>query len=149
MDAPGPALSLDFGTRRIGLAVSDAEGRLAFPVGTLERRDLAADLEALRRLVSERGIRHLVLGLPLHMDGRAGDMARVVRDFARRLEGATGLTVELLDERWTTREAERALREIGGRRGRRRRRGADVDSIAATLLLRTWLERRRVAPEGG
>jgi putative Holliday junction resolvase len=134
----GPVLGLDYGTRRIGLAVSDPEGRFAFPAGTLQRRGREKDLAALADVIQERGVRRIVLGLPLHMDGRSGEMAEAVRAFAGHLERATGLPVELLDERWTTREAERALRESGGRR----RRG-NVDAVAATILLRTWLEQQR------
>lgn len=153
MGEAGPALGLDYGTRRIGVAVSDEEGRFAFPAGAIERKGLAQDLAAIRQLVEQRGIRHLVLGLPLHMDGRAGDMAAVVRAFKEHLEAATGLPVELLDERWTTAEAERALRDAGARpgkarRGRARERG-DVDAVAACILLRTWLERRRALAGGG
>ncbi len=143
MLAPGPVLGLDYGTRRIGLAVSDAGGTFAFPAGAIERRGLEKDLAALADVIQERGVRRIVLGLPLHMDGRAGDMAEAVQTFAGHLERATGLPVELLDERWTTLEAERALRELGGRR----RRG-DVDSVAAAILLRTWLERQRVSAGG-
>ena len=146
MDPPGPALGLDFGTRRIGLAVSDPEGIFAFPAGTIERRNLAVDLAALADVIQERGVRRIVLGLPLHMDGRAGDMAEAVRAFARELEQATGLPVELMDERWTTLEAERAVRDAGPPRGRRRR--GDVDAVAASILLRTWLERQRALGGG-
>jgi putative Holliday junction resolvase len=144
MEAPGPALGLDFGRRRIGLAVSDAEGIFAFPAGAIERTNHAKDLAALADVIRERGVRCIVLGLPLHLDGRAGEMADAVRAFAGELERVTGLPVELMDERWTTREAERALHEAGRPRGRRRRGGrGDVDAAAAAILLRTWLERRR------
>ncbi len=144
MLAPGPVLGLDYGTRRIGLAVSDAEGTFAFPAGAIERQGLEKDLAALADVIQERGVRRIVLGLPLHMDGRAGDMAEAVRTFAGHLERATELPVELLDERWTTLQAERALRELG----RRRRRRGDVDAVAATILLRTWLERQRALAGG-
>lgn len=133
-------LGLDYGTRRIGLAISDPEGKLAFPAGVVERRSLAQDLEVLRRLVDERGVTRLVVGLPLHLDGRAGPEAAAARSFARALGDATGLPVDLLDERWTTQEAERALRDA---EPRRRRRGVRVDATAATLLLRTWLAREQ------
>jgi putative Holliday junction resolvase len=81
----------------------------------------------------------VVVGLPLHLDGREGTGAAAARAFATALEEASGLPVELVDERWTTREAERALREAPARR--RRGRKQVVDAMAATLLLRTWLER--------
>jgi putative Holliday junction resolvase len=132
-------LALDLGRRRIGLAVSDPGGELALPAGTLVRRDPRHDLEALRRLIAARDIERIVVGLPLHMDGRAGPEARAAQRFAEGLARDTGLPVETFDERWTTREAERALRE-GGRRGARSR--ATLDAVAATLLLRAWLGAR-------
>jgi len=131
-------LALDLGTRRIGLAVSDAAAEIAFPAGALERRGLAADVEALRDLARERGVVQVVLGLPLHMDGRAGTGAEAARRFAHALAEATGLPVELVDERWTSVEAERALR-AAPRRARRRKE--TVDALAATLILRTFLAR--------
>ena len=82
----------------------------------------------------------VVVGLPLHMNGRAGPEAEAARAFAAALAGELGLPVETLDERWSTVEAERTLRETG-QSGRKRRAG-DADTLAATLLLRTFLERR-------
>ena len=135
----GPVLALDYGTRRIGLAVSDPEGIFAFPAGILERRGDGSDLEHLGALVRERGVLRIVVGLPLHLDGREGPEADEARRFARAVGEATRLPVELVDERWTTREAERALRETQPRRSRRRR--ARVDAAAAAILLRTFLAR--------
>jgi putative Holliday junction resolvase len=137
-------LGLDLGAKRIGLAVSDSECAIAFPAGTLDRRGLARDLSALVKLVSEREVERIVVGLPLHLDGRAGIGARAARDFASALSEATGLPVDTLDERLTTVEAERILRESGA--GRKARREA-VDSIAATIILRTYLEQR--SADGG
>ncbi len=139
----GPVLALDYGEKRIGIAVSDPEGAFAFPAGVLERRGREKDLEALGELAQEKGVVAIVVGLPLHLAGRAGPAAGAARAFAAALEAATGLQVALLDERWTSREAERALREVQPRRGKRRR--ARLDDAAATLLLRTWLERERAA----
>jgi putative Holliday junction resolvase len=147
----GCVLGLDYGSRRIGLAVSDPEGVFAFPAGALERTGLERDLAALTALIAERGVTRVVVGLPLHLSGRSGLEAEAARAFARALGQAAGLPVDLLDERWTTREAERALRDAGGERsssGRRKRGRGSVDSVAATLLLRTYLERERGA-EGG
>jgi putative Holliday junction resolvase len=138
-------LALDYGTQRIGLAVSDAEGTFAFPAGFLACSGRRRDLAKLGELISERGIQRIVVGLPLHMDGSRGETARAAEDFANVVAESTGLPVELIDERWTTRAAERALAE--SRSGRRKRREA-VDSTAATLLLRTWLERAANTQEG-
>lgn len=145
MAAAGRVLGVDLGTRRIGLAVSDPEVPIAFPAGTLESRGLARDVESLRALALERGVVRIVVGLPLHLDGRRGPEAEAAERFAAALREATGLPVELLDERWTTVEAERALREMG-RRGRKRRQV--VDTTAATILLRTWLEREASGAAG-
>jgi len=142
----GPILGLDFGTKRIGLAVSDDSASIAFPLGALESRGPKRDLEALAELARERGARGVVVGLPLHLDGGHGEMAEAARRFAEALAETTGLPVELLDERWTSLEAERALRDAPRRKpkGRRRDKGA-VDAVAATLILRTYLERARGA----
>lgn len=134
----GPILGLDLGARRIGLAISDARGVLAFPVGYLERTGLQRDLAALRALVAERGATRIVVGLPLRLDGREGPGARAAREFARALGAATSLRVELMDERLTSVEAERALREAPPRT--RRARKQVIDAMAATLMLRSWLE---------
>lgn len=139
-------LAIDYGERRLGLAVSDEGGEFAFPAGRLERRGAARDLAALKQLAAERGVTRVVVGLPLHMDGRAGPEARAAEAFAAALAEATGLPVDTIDERWTTREAERSLREQGyvGRRGRKRRE--HVDSVAATLILQAYLARPGAAP---
>jgi len=145
MPVRGPVLALDYGAKRIGLAVSDAAAEFAFPLTELERRDEKRDREALCTLAAERGVVQLVVGLPLHMDGRAGPEAAAARAFAEALGNATGLPVELLDERWTTQEARRSLRAVQPRRRKRER--ARVDSAAAALLLRTFLDRARHAGE--
>ena len=137
----GPILGLDLGTRRMGLAISDSEASIAFPAGFLPRSGLARDLEALCALAEERAVSRIVVGLPLHLNGRSGQAAQAARDFARALAEATALPVETLDERWTSVEAERALREAP--RGKRQRRKEVVDAMAATLILRTYLEARR------
>ena len=140
-----PVLGIDLGSKRIGLAISDASERIALPAGTLESRGRSADLAAIRRLVEERGVNRIVVGLPLHMNGRAGPEAEAARAFAAALSGELGLPVETLDERWSTVEAERTLREAG--QSRRRRSAGAADTLAATLLLSTFLERRQRAGE--
>lgn len=143
MPPRGPVLALDYGSKRIGLAVSDPQGEFAFPAGVLERHGEKRDLGAIGDLAAERGVVTVVVGLPLHMSGRAGPEAEAARAFAAALSQATGLPVEMLDERWTSREAARALREIQPKRRKRER--ARLDAAAATLLLRTWLEQQRAA----
>ena len=133
-------LGIDLGRKRIGLAISDPAERIALPAGMLESRGFAADVAAVGRLAKERGVSGIVVGLPLHMNGRAGPEAEAARAFAQALASEAGIPVETLDERWSTVAAERTLRETG-RSGRRRKAG-DADTLAATLLLRTFLERR-------
>ncbi len=149
----GCVLGIDYGSRRIGLAISDPDGVFAFPAGWLERRGGDQDLAALRELVEARRVVQIVVGLPIHMNGRAGPEARAARAFAAALSRETGRSVDLFDERWTSREAERALRGSGrprsGRSARRSRaEPGELDAAAATLLLRTWLERRARGAEG-
>ena len=140
----GPVLGLDLGERRIGMAVSDATGVIAFPVGALDRRSLAADIRALCEMIRERGVVAVVVGLPLHLDGRAGTGAEAARRFAQALGEAAALPVALVDERLTTVIAERALREEPRGRKRGKRPGKhQVDALAATLILRTYLEQPR------
>lgn len=139
----GPVLGLDLGARRIGLAVSDEDARIAFPAGYLTREGLEKDLEALQALISERSIVRVVVGLPRRLDGREDTGAEAARRFAAALSEKTALPVDLQDERLTTVEAERALREAPARR--RRGRKQVVDAMAAALLLGTYLERTRGA----
>ena len=135
-------LGLDLGARRIGLAISDTEARIAFPAGHLERTGPRKDLAALGTLIAERGVGRAVVGLPLHLDGRAGPEAEAARAFANSLAASAGIPVDLLDERWTTVAAQRSLRDFGADTARRRGKGA-VDSVAATLLLSNYLDRLR------
>lgn len=141
----GRVLGLDLGERRIGLAISDEEGRFAFPAGHHERAGLGKDLEVLRVLAAEQGVVRIVVGLPLLLSGREGQGAFAAREFAAALGAATALPVELVDERLTTREAERVLREAPGKA--RRGRKQVIDSMAATLLLRGWLDARARSEE--
>ncbi len=132
-------LGLDLGARRIGVAVSDDAGRMALPLETLVRRDAKKDVAALTELATAQRAEAFVIGLPLRTDGREGPEAEASRRFAAKLEAKSGLPVHWVDERFTTAIAERALAE-SGRRGRKKK--AVVDAVAATLLLRTWLEAR-------
>ncbi len=138
MSNRGPILGVDLGEKRIGLAVSDLAGSIAFPVGFVPSLGRVRDLAALREVIEERGIVRIVVGLPIHLSGRASPGSQAAQRFAHALGEATGLPVDLLDERWTSQAAELSLRESKG--GRKKRRDA-VDAVAATLLLRTYLER--------
>jgi len=136
-------LGLDLGSKRIGMAVSDAEASFAFPAGTLRSAGRKADIAAVCEVIAEREIGAVVVGLPRHMDGRHGPEADAAERFAAALEKSSGVPVETLDERLTSQEAERVLLDQGQAPSRSRPR---VDEIAAAILLRTYLQMREKAP---
>jgi putative Holliday junction resolvase len=137
--AQGRILALDVGRRRIGLAISDPLRITAQGLETFERKNLREDLARLVRLASEREVVLFLVGLPLHMSGHESAQSAYVRDFAARLSDASGVPVEFWDERLTTREAERALREGSATLKRKKR---SVDRMAAVLLLESYLDSR-------
>lgn len=133
-------LGIDFGERRIGLAISDPEGRFALPWRTLERASDAAALAELAALVDAEQIVALVVGEPLRpADGRLTDAARRVRGFGEKLARRTGLPVEWIDETLTSREADERLREAGVPRAQW---AARRDALAAQIVLQEALDRR-------
>ena len=138
-------LGLDPGTRRIGTALSDPGGTIALPLGVVERTGSKQDLAALAQLVRDHDVKRVVIGLPIHMDGRIGKEAKAAKALAAALCKETGIPVETQDERWTSVEAERTLASTATGRGRSRRREEKrrerVDALAATLILRTYLAR--------
>lgn len=134
-------LALDVGRKRIGLAVSDAAGWGAQGLDTLQRKSLGEDLKRISQIAKERKANLLLLGLPLHMDGREGEMTAFVRQFGTRLEKATGLRVEFQDERLTSVTAEERLSEGGMSLDKmlaEKRKGA-VDRLAAVIILEDYL----------
>jgi putative Holliday junction resolvase len=135
-------LGVDFGSKRIGLAVSDENGEFAFPAGTLTSRGRKKDLAALRTMITERKVGSAVVGLPIHMDGRRGPEAEKALAFARELSASAGIPVATLDERWTSQEAERSMQGISKKRRRNLREAGAVDEAAASIILRTYLASR-------
>ena len=133
-------LGIDYGRRRIGLALSDEEGILASPFPIYVRgRSEARDIAALTSLIDKHGVKAVVVGLPLNMNGSRGEMAREAEAFADRICQETALPVELFDERLTSSEAERVLLEADLSR---RRRNDLRDSLSAVLILQGHLDRR-------
>jgi putative Holliday junction resolvase len=135
-------LGVDLGERRIGLAGSDPSGVLATPLRTVVRSgDPDADRAAVVAAAEELGAAVIVVGLPRSLSGREGPAARKARAeaaaLAERAEAAGGITVVLHDERFTTREAQRALR-AGGTRARDQR--DQIDAAAAAVLLQSWID---------
>ena len=137
------AVAVDLGERRIGVAVSDGTGRMAFPRPYIERRsERSEDHRAIAEVIDEVGADVVVVGLPLSLDGRRGPAAAAAEEesvlLARALEGH-GAAVETFDERLTTVTAD-AAHGAAGHNGRERR--GRVDSAAATVLLQAWLDSR-------
>ena len=133
----GALMGLDPGTKTIGTAFCDAGWRFASPGKTLPRGKFSRDKLAIEALVAERGVRGLVIGLPLNMDGSEGPRAQASRAFARNLE-VLGLPILLWDERWSTSSAERGLIEQDMSRARRAER---IDSAAAAVILQGAIDR--------
>lgn len=135
--SPHPALGIDHGDARIGIAATDDFGILAHPVETIDRSK-TEPLARIAELARIRKIRTLVLGLPLRMDGSEGDSAAKVRDFAARLrEALPGLPLVFVDESLSTSAAAAKLREAG-RRARQQK--SIIDQAAAVEILNTWMD---------
>lgn len=141
----GQILGIDVGTKTLGIAVSDDAQEVALPLVVIRRRKWDADLDALRRIIEEREIEEVVVGLPLNLDGTPGAMSARADRVAEAL-AALGLSVHREDERLTTVEAERMLIEADLSRRRRRQ---VIDKIAATYILQDFLDRRRAAGREG
>jgi putative Holliday junction resolvase len=155
----GNILALDYGRARIGLAIADAETRMAKPLATLERINRNEDMRRLRELAREQSVTQIIVGLPLRLDGSHGEMAEEASRFAERVRKQIGVPVEMVDERLTSWEAERMLEEQGGRTINAAARGAfgrdidkqrrkpktagklTVDAVAAAVMLKDYLER--------
>lgn len=131
--------AIDLGKTRVGVAISDELGLLAHPKPALSGKNDKRLLEALVELVQSHEIKRLLVGYPLSMDGREGVAAKRAARFCQRLANATGVEVELVDERLTSVEAERRLAEAGASRAKVKAR---VDGEAAAIMLQTWLDAR-------
>lgn len=136
MSDTGRVLGLDLGDVRIGVAISDPDRRLAVPLGTV-RTGAPEDIRAIGRLVAESDVSLVVVGHPLSLSGRTGPRAHHAEQFVAALRSFLPVPVVLHDERLSTVEAERALRDAGA--GRRERRRA-VDRSAATIVLQAYLD---------
>jgi putative holliday junction resolvase len=135
----GRILALDVGKKRIGLAVSDELGWTAQGLETLERTRIREDLARLKQLAEQWSVQMLLVGQPLHMSGEPSRQSEYTREFADRLKEHLSLPVVFWDERLTSVEAERVLRESGASLEKRKKA---VDRLAAVLLLESYLEYR-------
>jgi len=133
-------LGLDVGSKRIGIAVSDLLGITAQGLETLQRQNKRLDFEKLAKVIEKFGITQIVVGYPLRMSGEEGVQAEKMQRFAEELRRRFQLPVHLWDERLTSAEANRLLRETDMSI---RRRGQVVDQLAAVLILQSWMEGRR------
>ena len=158
MSSRGSILGVDYGRKRIGLAIADAAMRISQPLSTLERINRNEDMRRLRELAREHGVLQIVVGLPLNLDGTRGEMAEEATRFAQRVRKQIGVPVELVDERLTSWEAERLLEEAHGRFMHEEKRSGgrkpsppqakmSVDAVAATVILKEFLDRQNKTTE--
>ena len=132
----GTLIGFDFGTRRIGVAIGETSTRIASPLGAIEAEANDARFREISRLVDEWQPAAFVVGRPKHADGSEHEVARLAEKFGRRLAREYALPVVFVDETLTSVAAEQSLRESRTRA----RRSGDVDAMAATLLLQSYLD---------
>ena len=145
----GVILAIDYGRKRLGLALSDELGVTSRPFAIWTRINRRRDLARLRELVRQQAVRRIVIGLPLHLDGTNSEMSEEAKGFAGRVEKALGIPVEMMDERLTSWEAEQTLSTkksaASSRRGHEQRVGrqrqTSIDDVAAAVILRDYLNR--------
>ena len=130
-------LAIDYGLRRMGLAVSDLLGITAQGLETLEHSTRDDDLKKLTRLVAEYEVSRVIVGNPIHLDGGVTAMSEKAARFAEQLRRRLSCPVDLWDERLSTAQAEASLREMDAKRSTRRK---SIDRMAATLLLQSYLD---------
>ena len=128
-------LAVDYGRKRIGLAISDPLGIMAHGMDTLHRRSLRKDLAQLQDIIRKQEVRLLVVGNPIHLDGTPSEMSVEAEEFAARLSENAGIPYRMWDERMTSQEAGHLLRETG----RSVQRDGGVDQLAAQIILDSFL----------
>ena len=133
-------LGIDYGERRIGLALSDPTGTIASPLETLTyRQGKRPPLHAIEEIARLRGVERIVVGLPLELSGAETERCQVVRRIGGELGARLGIPVDYVDERMTSVRAQRAVRALGLRRSERERKER-IDAAAAALILQAWLD---------
>ena len=132
----GTLIGFDFGSRRIGVAVGETSTRIASPLGAIEGEANDARFDAIGRIVDEWHPAGFVVGLPRHADGSEHAVAKLAEKFARRLQARYGVPVAFVDETLTSADAEASLKRTRTRAGRK----SDVDALAATLILQSFLD---------
>jgi putative Holliday junction resolvase len=142
-------LAIDYGQKRYGLALSDENGVTARPFATWTRINRRRDLARFRELVKKQGVRRIVVGLPLHLDGSASEMSEAARSFAARVAKALGVPVEMTDERLSSWEAKQTVSTNQSRQQSVSRRSSQtrkttLDDVAAAVILRDYLDHQRL-----
>lgn len=130
-------LALDLGSKRIGVAISDALGITAQGLNVIERVDDTRVMESVKDIILREGVQEIVVGLPLNMNGSTGPQAKAAIDFADKLKEKLNVSVKLWDERMTTMEVERLMIEANTSRSKRKRK---IDKVAAQLILQGYLD---------
>jgi putative Holliday junction resolvase len=130
-------LAVDYGRKRIGLAISDELGVTAQPLATMERSNRRDDMRRLREICATHNVARILVGHPVHITGEAGEMAAEAARFAERLTKETGVETELVDERLTSWEAKQTMAQT---KSSTRRKRDGIDAVAAAVLLRDYLE---------
>jgi len=146
--ATGVILAIDYGKKRLGLALSDELGITARPYATWARVNRRRDLARLHELVRQESVRRIVVGLPLHLDGTPSAMSEEAKSFSLRLEKAIGIPVQMVDERLSSWEARRTISSHGPQKSALRgsqarienRKQIPLDDVAAAIFLRDYLE---------
>ena len=135
-------LGIDFGTRRVGLALSDESGRFATPLDVLHVNSPDQAIDPILQLIKKEGVQRLVIGLPLNMDDTAGPAVRAVSDWAEKLSRQSGTPVVFVDERLSSFSAEQDLidRKRGGEKITRKQRKGKLDALAAAGFLQEFLD---------
>ena len=130
-------LGLDVGDKRIGVAVSDPTGLLTTPIPAINRRNIEKDLQSILSLTGEYQVAAIVVGIPISLNGKSSQQTKVVREFCRSLEVVSSVPIYLEDERFSTKEAERLLKEAGHSPSREK---GLVDSASAAVILQAYLD---------
>ena len=134
-------LGVDFGEKRIGLAIANASSHIAQPLKVLQRKNIETDVKKLKEIIEEYNVKEIIMGLPLNMNGREGKKAKEAIDFSKLLEKKLSLNVRLWDERMTTIDSERVLLEADVTRAKRRK---VRDKLAAQLILQSYLNAKQL-----
>ncbi len=137
----GRILAIDYGRRRVGLAISDPSQTIAFPLKTIDAKTSPDPLEAqVATIIEQHEISEVIIGLPLTSQGLRGDMALEVEDFVLSLRKRIGCNIRMWDERYSSARAERAIHEMGEKTGKDK---GKVDTISAVFILQSYLESAR------